>query len=109
MSVIIRFIDPAELLNQPSERTSPFAILNGEPVRQASIVASEERLWKLAVLTVSPKLAITETVFLLLVLALAIALMIGCLTELYYLLQDDAVSQIAAKAVGATKQIASGL
>jgi hypothetical protein len=101
VSVIIRFIDQPDLLDEPSEKTSPFANSNTKPARQASTAASEERLWKLAVLTVSPKLAIMEIVFLALVLALAIALIVGCFAELYCLLQGDAVGHLAAKAIGA--------
>jgi hypothetical protein len=102
VSVIIRFIDPSDLLDQPSEKTSPSADLNALPPRQDSIDTSEERLWKFAVLSVSPKLAIIEIVFLALVLALAIALIVGCFAELSYLLEADSVGHLAAKVIGKT-------
>jgi hypothetical protein len=101
MSLIILFIDPAELSYQPTEETSPYADLTAKPAQQASIVAVEERLWKLGQSAVSSKLAIVELGFLLLVLALALVVIIGCFTELYYLLQNDAVGHVAGKAIGA--------
>src|ERR1700730_6440698 len=94
MSTTTYFIDPAELLLQPveekSRETKPsFAkASSGRAARPSSNAVAEERLWKLTQPAASTKTTIVELAFLLLVLAVAMA---GCCTELFHLMQSDAI------------------
>jgi hypothetical protein len=123
MSAKIYFIDPAELLLQPTDKKSPFVNREtkpclarasyfakdfgklsgaassypwaGRPIRPISIVVPEERLWKMAQSPFSAKLAIVEFAFLLLVLAVTTAAIIGSFTELFHLIQTDVIGHFA--------------
>jgi hypothetical protein len=107
MSTTTYFIDPAELLLQPVEKKSretkpSFAKASSDrAARPSSNAIAEERLWKLTQPAASTKTTIVELAFLLLVLALAIAAMAGCCTELFHLMQSDAIGHVAALALGA--------
>ena len=105
MSTTTYFIDPAELLLQPveekSRETKPvFAkAWSDKAARPSSNPVAEERLWKLT--QPAAETTTVELTFLLLVLALAMAAMAGCCTELFDLMQSDAVGHVAAMALGA--------
>ena len=107
MSTTTYFIDPAELLLQPveekSRETKPsFAKASSDrAARPSSNAVVEERLWKLTQPAASAKTTIVELAFLLLVLALTMAAMVGCCTELFHLMQSDAIGHVAALALGA--------
>ena len=107
MSITTYFIDPAELLLQPveekSRETKPsFAkAWSDRAARPSSNAVAEERLWKLTQPAASSKTTIVELAFLLLVLAVAMAAMAGCCTELFHLMQSDAIGHVAALALGA--------
>ena len=107
MSTTTYFIDPAELLLQPVEEKSgetkpSFARASSDrAARPSSNAVAEERLWKLTQPAASTKTTIVELAFLLLVLAVAMAAMAGCCTELFHLMQSDAIGHVAALALGA--------
>ena len=107
MSTTTYFIDPAELLLQPveekSRETKPsFAkASSNRAARPSSNAVVEERLWKLTQPAASTKTTIVELAFLLLVLALMMAAIVGCCTELFHLMQSDAIVHVAALALGA--------
>ena len=107
MSTTAYFIDPAELLLQPVEQKSretipSFAKASSDrAARPSSNAVAEERLWKLTQPAASIKTTMVELAFLLLVLALVMAAMAGCCTELFHLMQSDAIGHVAALALGA--------
>ena len=107
MSTTTYFIDPAKLLLQPveekSRETKPsFAkAASHRAALPSSKAVAEERLWKLTQPAASTTTTIVEQAFLLLVLALAMAAMAGCCTELFHLMQSDAIGHVAALALGA--------
>ena len=106
MSTTTYFIDPAVLLLQPVEEKSrqikrSFAEASSDgAARPSSNAIAEERLWKLTQSAASSKATIVELAFLLLVLVLAMAAMAGCCTELFHLMQSDAIGHLAALALG---------
>ncbi|MBV8098475.1 MAG: hypothetical protein JOZ31_04895 [Verrucomicrobia bacterium] len=106
MSTTTYFIDPAELLLQPVEGKSretklSFAKASSDrAARPSSNAVVEERLWKLTQPAASTKTTIVDLAFLLLALGLAMAAMTGCCTELFHLMQSDAIGHVAALALG---------
>src|SRR5260221_5483327 len=105
MSTTTYFIDPAELLLQPveekSRETKPsFAKASSDrAARPSSNAVSEEPLWKLTQPAASTKTTIVGLAFLLLVLAFAMAAMAGCCTELFHVMQSDAIGHAATLAL----------
>jgi hypothetical protein len=106
MSTTTYFIDPAELLFQPvqeksrGKKTWSAKASSYRAALPSSKAVAEERLWKLTQPAASTKTTIVELAFLLLILALAMAAMAGCCTELFHLMQSDAIGHVAALALG---------
>jgi hypothetical protein len=106
MFTTIYFIDPAQLLLQLAEKKSrepkPSCVnpSPGPAARPSSKAVPEERLWKLSQPAASAKAALIELAFLLLVLAMVMAAITGCWTELLHLVQSDAIGHVAARALG---------
>ena len=106
MFTTVYFMDPAQALLQPAEKKSrerKLSFVNPSPGEAAwpiSNAVPEERLWKLAQPAVSTKTALIELAFLLLVLAMVMAAITGCCTELFHLVQSDAIGHVAARVLG---------
>jgi hypothetical protein len=99
MSTIIQFAAPAELLFQPATKESLFANRETNPIRSGLICKPEQRLWKLSAQAVSSQIAMIECFLLVLFLAVALAGVTSCFTELSHLLGSDAVGHVAMRAV----------
>jgi hypothetical protein len=101
VSPITNFVQPAEFLFQPIEKKGPFANPDLKPGRFSSICQPEQRFWKLSAQPVSPKAAVIESFVLILFLIVALVSVTSCCTELFHLIDSDAIGHVAMKAIGA--------
>ena len=98
MSTITKFVQPAELFFQPTEKKRRYA--NRALSRLNVVCAPEQRLWKISAKAISPTIAAVELFMIILFLAVAALAVSGCFAELSRLLDNDAVGWVARKAIG---------
>jgi hypothetical protein len=99
MSTIIKFVAPADLLFQPGHEKSAAATQKEKATEPGTIGEPERRFWEPPVRGASQTRATIEIFVLVVFLLLALAGILSCSAELYYLLKSDALGHVAAKAV----------
>ena len=98
MSTITKFVQPAELFFQPTEKKRRYA--NRAFSRLNAVCEPEQRLWKISAKAISPTIAAVELFMVILFLVVAAFAVFGCFAELSRLLDNDAVGWVARKAIG---------
>jgi hypothetical protein len=98
MSTITKFVQPAEVFFQPTEKKKRYA--NRALSRFNTVCEPEQRLWKISAKAISPTIATVELFMVILFLAAAAFAVFGCFAELSQLLDNDAVGWVARKAIG---------
>lgn len=106
-ATIIPFATAEDLFQSPVKRKSLPTISKTRATEASRTSETETRLWKVTGARSSRTEAITEWLVLALFLIIAVVLIAACVTELSFLMQNDAIGHLATKAI-ACQQAASG-